>query len=132
VLVTAAGDVVSLDPNRHPDVTLMDLARVIVDLRTHISRAMTLGMIPTRRRLEAWEDALVKGYGAVDRKVLELVVAITALQRWAESESRGLGLLHVVSRRLVRQHIVGEAHRAVASLGFVRAARDGVRRPLST
>jgi len=115
VLVTPRGRVASLDTNRAEGPVAADLARFLTDLRTHKERALTLGMRPGRRRVEAWGAAFLAGYGPTGDGALPALLGVALVERWADLEDRlggasaaaGLGL------RAVRRLLEREALRIV-------------------
>jgi hypothetical protein len=117
VLVTPAGRVASIDTNRAEGPVAADLARFLTDLRTHKERALTLGMRPRRRRVEAWGAAFLVGYGPTGDGALPALLGLALVERWAELEDR-LGGAAVVSAaglglRAARRLLEREALRIV-------------------
>lgn len=120
VLVSSEGAVAGLDPNRYEGPAVADLARLIVDVRTHRLRSATFGAMPSSSRLALWEEALLGGYGDVDAEVLAALVAVTSLQRLQEAETAGGGLLRRLGAPLQRRLLTAEAARAASRLKRLR------------
>ena len=118
VLVDADGRVAVIDPNRYRGAAAGDVARFVVDLRTHRVRAASLGLLPTSRRLRRWTTAFLDGYGDVDGEVLATMTAVAAIHRWADAAeaSRGSVARRTLGGAVVRR-CAAEARSTLAAIG---------------
>jgi hypothetical protein len=109
VLVTAAGAVALVDPNRRRGIVLDDVAHLAAELRAGRVRALSQGRVPGRRVTERRIGALTSGYGSPDPQVLEPLVARDLLVRWRAAEirlqRRGVAPVRISMRRHVRREI---------------------------
>ena len=119
VLVTTDRRVASLDPNRYLDLAEADLARCIADMFTLRVRAVSLGRYPTDSMVDAWQGALLAGYGDVDAAVLCVMVAIALVERWADFETAPPSRLRRAALPLMRRMFSTELERALRSVKSV-------------
>ena len=98
VLVGRDDRVAVIDPNRVPGAALVDVARVMTDVRLDRGQLLTWGRLRPERLVAGWEERLLAGSGYDREPTLGFRLAEAALQRWVELELTGdrpvrLGLL---------------------------------------
>lgn len=113
VLVTGDGRVAILDPNLVPGPLLVDVAKLLTDLRMRRSRALTLGLLG-RKGLAAAEAAFLEGYGPADLSLLGFLRAVATVRRGLETEDRlpaRPAALRRVAGALLRRYPAAESSR---------------------
>lgn len=86
VLVGRDDRVAVIDPNRVPGAALVDVARVMTDVRLDRGQLLTWGRLRPERFVSGWENRLCVGSGYDREPTLGFRLAEAALQRWVELE----------------------------------------------